>query len=275
MGRIKRLGLTALVAALMVAAIAPIAESRSVTRTKGTGWWFDISWTENDPDNLLGLPGNVHVGFMFGYDDQWGRYIFGNITDWECDPGETPGGHGFAAVVVEDTAKAAERAAENTVDEQVDSGVSRIDADAVVGAVRAEVSAIQDAALEHEFPPTCDFVQERSLDGSELKVTVDHVGGKVTITGPLIVTGGHGGGGPVLGRPLANITITGGTWEKYDWSSKYWGDGYRYADARTGTNWWGGKVSGSIGAMGFDDDPDDVSFSYYTGFSFKTVERIR
>ncbi len=275
MGRMKRLGLTALVAALAVAAIAPIAESSGVTRTRGNGWLFDINWTEKDPDDLLGLPGNVHVGFLFGTEDQWGRWFWGAITDWDCDPGEVPGGHGFAQALVTETVKLAERTAADTVEAAVASGASSIAPAAVISAVQSELSATVPEALEEEFPPTCDFVQERSLDGSGLKVAVDEANGKLTITGTLVVTGGHGGGGPVLGRPPANITITGGEWHKFDWNEKSWGANYSYSNARSGTNWFGGTVSGSIGAMGFDDDPDDVSWAFFGAFKFRTVDRFR
>lgn len=275
MGRIKRLGLTALVAVLMVAAAIPIAEGRSTTRTSGNGWHIDVSWQENDPDDLLGLPGNVHLGFMFAQSDQYGQYFFGAITDWDCEPGETPGGHGFAVNVVNDTTKAAKQAAADTVDRIVDSGASRIDAAAVISAVRSELAATLADAFEEEFPPTCDFVQERSLDGSQANVSIDGAKGVAKITGTLTVTGGHGGGGPVLGRPPINVTVSGGSWEKFDWANKYWGEGYSYSDNRAGTNWYGGVVSGAIGAMGFDDDPDDSSFASFGAFTFKTVDRIR
>ncbi len=275
MGRIKRLGLTALVAALMVAAFAPIAEGGSTIRTKGNGWSFGISWAENDPDDQLGLPGNVHLGFMAGFDDQWGRYVFGAITDWECEEGETPGGHGFGDVVVEEANKAAIRVARETVDDLVDSGATRIDPAIVIAAVRNELDNEVPAALEDEFPPTCDFMQERSLDGSELKVSIDATKGVAKITGTLTVFGGHGGGGPVLGRPPANITITGGSWEQFEYTNKYWGEGYSYSEARNGTSWFGGAVTGAIGAMGFDDDPDDASFAHFGAFNYRTVDRIR
>ncbi len=271
MGRIKRLGLTALVAALMVAAAMPIAEGGSTIRTRGTGWHVGISWMEVDRDDLLGLPGNVHVGSMWGFDDQYGRFIFGHIVDWECPDGELPG-HGFGAGVVAAATRAADRATDDTVDAIVDSGAATIDAAAVTAARRAATAAATVEDFE-EPPSPCDFVQAREIDGTNARVTVDQTKGKLTMTGSLTVTGGHGG--PVLGRPPVNITITGGSWEKSDYANKYWGEGYRYEEYRSGTSWHGGKVSGSIGAMGFDDDPDDTSFAGFGGFSFRTLDRIR
>ncbi len=272
MGRIKRLGLTALVAALMVAAAAPIAEGGSVTRTKGDGWFLGISWMEIDREDLLGLPGNVHTGFMFGFNDQYGQWLAGHILDWECPEGELPW-HGGAGVVA-NTSKAVERATDDTVDAIVDSGARTIDTNQVTAVRRTEATKV--AFDEFEEPPSpCDLVQERALDGSQAKVVVDRAKGTLNITGTLIVTGGHGGGGPVLGRPPANISVSGGSWEKFEESNKFWGEGYKFENHRNGTRWDGGRVTGSIGAMGFDDDPDDTSFAHFEGFAFRTVARIR
>ncbi len=53
----------------------------------------DVSWTELDPRDALGLPGNTHVGFLGVEDGAFGTFAFGDIADYACGPGETPGGH--------------------------------------------------------------------------------------------------------------------------------------------------------------------------------------
>ena len=44
--------------------------------------------------DLLGLPGNTHVGQLFVEDGSFGSFASGVISDFECEPGQVPGGHG-------------------------------------------------------------------------------------------------------------------------------------------------------------------------------------
>lgn len=80
---------------------APAANATSTWRAKGNGSQFSVSWTEYDLDDLLNIPGNVHLGYPSGYDEQYGIFFYGNVTDFECDPGAVPwgGGHGVQEVV--------------------------------------------------------------------------------------------------------------------------------------------------------------------------------
>ena len=44
---------------------------------------------------MLSLPGNTHVGFLSVFKMSGFTDVFGAIEDYECDPGEVPGGgHG-------------------------------------------------------------------------------------------------------------------------------------------------------------------------------------
>ena len=56
----------AMVSLTVVGLVSPILLSSSVgatvTKMVGNGVSVSVSWTEYDPDDLLGLPGNVHVG---------------------------------------------------------------------------------------------------------------------------------------------------------------------------------------------------------------------
>lgn len=250
-------------------------------RTNGSGRQFWTSWTEYDLDDSLGLPGNVHVGYLSGWSDQYGQYMFGNVTDFDCDEGEIPGyGHGIEEGIVDDGARAAEAAAEEAVEEIIDSGANLIDADTVVAAIAAEIAESVPAAIVEAFEeevPFCDYVQDRFLDGTgtaeftvNIKTQVAQVTGTITVTG-----GGHGEPGDVLGTPPVNLTISGGDWQKYESSYSYWGADYRYSYWSEGTDYFGGTVTGAIGGMGFDDDEDDESYGGYGTFKFKTVEKIR
>lgn len=80
-------------ACLAVSAMAsPAAAARpDSSSTVRSGERASVSWTELDPGNLLGLPGNTHVGNLFVEDGSFG-FSFGQILDLECEPGEEPGG---------------------------------------------------------------------------------------------------------------------------------------------------------------------------------------
>lgn len=122
-----------------------------------------------------------------------------------------------------------------------------------------------------EEPPETECVLEsqRSLyNAGPVTLTVDRKLNKATLTGPLEVADHEGGG--ATGQPMANITWTGvggtGTSTYYD---KYTDDeGNRFTMRRTETSRQG-TLSGTLGAMGFDDDADDESYGYFG--TFKTA----
>ena len=80
--------------ALAVAAPAAAASPDRFT-SKTSGGQAYVAWTEYDTDDLLGLQGNTHVGNLSVYKQPGFTDVFGSIDDWQCDPGEVPGGgHG-------------------------------------------------------------------------------------------------------------------------------------------------------------------------------------
>lgn len=273
----------AIVPVIALSGLVPIAiglpASAGSTRTSGVGTSVYLSWTEYDPADQLGLPGNVHIGFLHAENGPYGQYVFGNVTDFDCDPGETPwgGGHGTAEVV-DDGADVVEAATEDAIDEVVDGGGAVIESGAVVDAVADAIGEeVPDEILDEV--PVCDYLQDRFLDGSETAtLTVDMKRQKASITGRLVVHGGHGDHGepgPELGRPPITMTITGGDWNEFEWSYASRGAGWSYRDSQKGKSYHGGVVTGSIGAMGFADDADDESWAGFSRYRYTTVERIR
>ena len=253
-----------------------------VTRTSGSGQNIDVSWTEYDPDDLLGLPGNVHIGYLYADSGPYGSYVSGSVSDFDCDEGETPwggGGHGIAEEIVDDGAEAVATATVDAIEAVADSNESVIDAADVVAAVQSELDdAITDTiADEFEEYPACDYIQDRFLDGTgTTTLTVDTKAKVARITGTLTVTnGGHGEPGNVLATPPVDITIRGGEWEQYEYSWKVRGRTYRYSDWQKGTRYYGGTVTGRVGAMGLADDADDASYGGFTSYRYRTVERVR
>lgn len=272
------------VACAALALTAPLilggTASAVVTRTSGTGQYVDVGWTEYDPDDLLGLPGNVHVGYLFVESGPYGTYFYGNVTDFDCDEGEVPwGGHGVVVEVVDEAAEVIAAATEDAIDEVVDSGGATIDADVVVDNVQSELGTEIPETIEDEFEeiPACDYLQDRFLDGQgTATVTVDVKQQTARITGRLTVTnGGHGEPGTVLATPPIDVTITGGEWERYEYSYSSKGATYSFSDWQKGTRLYGGTVTGGIGAMGFADDSDDVSYGGFASYRYRTVERVR
>lgn len=279
----KRTVASAMSLALLTSVLwAPAANAGSTYRAKGNGSQFWVSWTEYDPDDLLNIPGNVHVGYLSGYDEQYGIFFYGNVTDFECDPGEVPwgGGHGVEEVVAEGQ-QSADAGEENALDAIIASGAKTIKAETVVDSILTNLEEDVPGFIEEEFPPACDYLQDRFLGAEEngkptATFTVDAKKETLTVTGNLVVSaGGHGDPGGVLGRPPINLTITGGEWQKFEYSYKGSGQDYSYSYWQKGTDFYGGTVSGAIGGMGFDDDPDDESFGGFGTFSYRTVERIR
>lgn len=267
------IGFTALV-------VLPSPADAVVTRTSGTGEYFNVSWTEYDPEDLLGLPGNVHIGFLYAENGPYGSYVSGNVTDFDCDEGETPwGGHGFSEAVVDETVKVAGDATEDAIADIIDSGVSAIDAEFVTEAVTSELSKEIGEVIGEEFEefPTCDYLGDRFLDGQgTTTVTVDTRKQIARMTGTLTVSnGGHGEPGNVLATPPIDVTITGGNWQRYESSYSVEGEGYKYTSWQKGTSYDGGTVTGGIGAMGFADDADDESYGGFSTFRYRTVDRVR
>lgn len=261
---------TALVAATLA---SPVGASQTV-KTKGNGTRVNVSWTEYDPDDLVGAPGNVHVGYLYAENGPYGTYFFGNVTDFDCAPGQNPfvGHHG----VVDEGADVAEEAVVDAIEAIVDSGAAAIDADLVTGTVGEELNdEIPEEIVEEA--EGCTYLGDRFLEGdTNIAMTVDTAAKVATITGNLVVsTGGHGEPGDVLGRPPVNITITGGEWQKWESSYSVRSADYRYSDSQKGTDWNGGAVTGAIGVMDFANDADDESFGSFSAYSYRTVERVR
>ncbi len=260
----------------VTALLAAPAAGASAVRAKGSGWQFSVSWVELDPEDVLGLPGNVHLGWLGAWSDQWGTYSFGHVADLDCPNGQLPYGGHHEAVVAE-AAQVTEAAVEDAIVMLADSGATTIDSAFVIETVEKELADELPEEIEDEVP-FCEYVQDRFLDGAEAVVTVDMTNRVATMTGVLTVHGGHGEHGEpgdILGRPPVNLTITGGEWSTSEWSYSYKSESYKYSDWRRGTDYYGGAVSGAIGAMGFDDDPDDEAYGGFGTFDFKSVERIR
>lgn len=275
----------ALVTALAVVATLVWAApaGAEVYRSRGTGQQFYVSWTEIDLDDSLGILGNVHVGYLSGWSDQYGTYFWGNVTDFECEEGEVPwGGHHVVEAVVDEAVEAAGAAADKAVEDIIDSGATLIDSRTVIDTVQESLSDTVSDVVEEEVPNACDYMQDRFLSGTDLdgnptvNFTVDMTNKLVTVSGTLLVFGGgHGEPEEVLGMPPINMTISGGEWQKYENSYKYWSESFAYSYWSAGTDYYGGTITGAIGAMGFDDDADDVAFGGFGSWSYRTVERIR
>lgn len=124
-----------------------------------------------------------------------------------------------------------------------------------------------------EEPPAetnCTLDAERFMYGDGLTLTVDRKLTTARLTGTLTVED-HGGEGAAASPPV-DITWTGfgGTSSTTIEDSFTDPNGTKFyskrtESARTGT------VSGRIGAMGFDDDADDISSGWFG--TFRTMER--
>lgn len=276
----RRAVVPALLAGAIVSSAVAVPADAGSTRTSGTGRYLDVGWTEYDPDDLLGLPGNVHIGYLYVDSGPYGSWAYGNVTDFDCDEGEVPWGGGHVGIehVVAEGADVVEGATEDAIDAAVDGGGAVIASGVVVDTIAADLGEeLPDEIIEEV--PACDYVQDRFLDGTDsLTVNVDLKKKVATVTGRVTVHGGHGEHGEpgvVLGRPPVNITITGGEWNQFEWTYESRGKGWSYSDSQKGTSYWGGTVTGGIGAMGFADDADDESYGSFTQYSYKTKERIR
>ena len=121
-----------------------------------------------------------------------------------------------------------------------------------------------------EEPPETECVLEsqRSLyNAGPVTLTVDRKLNKATLTGPLEVADHEGGG--ATGQPMANITWTGvGGTGQHLLRQVHRRRGQPLHDAAH-RDLPRGHLSGTLGAMGFDDDADDESYGYFG--TFKTA----
>jgi hypothetical protein len=119
-----------------------------------------------------------------------------------------------------------------------------------------------------EEPPEdteCTLESQRFLyNPGPISLIVDRKLAQATLTGALAVENHDGG---TTAQPTANITWTGigGTATSTTYN-KYTDDqGNRFTMRRTETA-REGTLSGTIGAMGFDDDADDQAYGYFGTF---------
>lgn len=124
-----------------------------------------------------------------------------------------------------------------------------------------------------EEPPEdsgCVLEAERFVFGEGLTLTMDRRLAKARLTGTVQVDN-HGGEGP-SGTPTVDITWTGtGATSTSTYTDSYTDtNGVKYSTKRTETA-RGATISGRIGAMGFDDDTDDVATGYFG--TFRTSDR--
>ncbi|MBC7291923.1 MAG: hypothetical protein H5T83_11410 [Actinotalea sp.] len=83
-------------AALLLGAAAPAVagERPRVDRWKVLEQRATVSWLEQDHDDASGRPGTVHTGGMLVEKAYGNTDMFGYLADWDCEPGELPGGEG-------------------------------------------------------------------------------------------------------------------------------------------------------------------------------------
>ncbi|GAB7190908.1 hypothetical protein NUM3379_16150 [Kineococcus sp. NUM-3379] len=210
---------------VLLATAGPAAAApKDSTSTKRSGASAFVKWTEYDFENLLPIPdSNVHVGFLSVSKEARGTFLHGQITDWQCDPGEVPGGH-----------------------------------------------------AEPGTPGTCDYVRDRMLGSEAMTLIVDARAGTAVATGEVIVSnGGHGGPGTELGRVPARVELRGsGPMASYT-STETWNDGTStYRSRIRGVASGDAVVTGALGAMGFTDDRDDVSYGSFRTYTEVSRERI-
>ena len=88
----------ALVLAVPLAAVTFVAPAGAAPpdtfSSRTSGGQAYTQWTEYDAGDQLGLPGNVHVGFLSVYQQPGFTDVFGTVEDYNCDEGEVPGGGG-------------------------------------------------------------------------------------------------------------------------------------------------------------------------------------
>lgn len=99
-GRRTALASAALAAALLLTTLTPgTADARSFYQYRESGRAADAQWTQIDGTEPGSGPfGNVHVGYLEVRETSKGEgSVWGEIADFDCEPGELPGhgGHGF------------------------------------------------------------------------------------------------------------------------------------------------------------------------------------
>lgn len=99
-GRRTALASAALAAALLLTALTPgTAEASSFYQYRESGRAAQADWTQIDGTEPGTTPfGNVHVGYLDVRETSKGKgTVWGEIADFDCEPGELPGhgGHGF------------------------------------------------------------------------------------------------------------------------------------------------------------------------------------
>ncbi|MCA1783805.1 MAG: hypothetical protein ABR616_00240 [Dermatophilaceae bacterium] len=125
---------------------------------------------------------------------------------------------------------------------------------------------------EEPVEGACDLVESRWIfaEPGAITLTMDRKLTTAKISGRLTVYGDHDG--EAIGFPMANITLTGfGVTSTSRDSGSYTdsnGQRYSYKSTNTGRQ---GVVTGSIGAMVFDDEPGESSWGYFG--SFRSMDR--
>lgn len=95
LSRPARVAAPALACLAVLAVASPASAGRPDSSTNvRSGERATVSWTELDPANLLGAPGNTHVGNLSVEDGVFGSFAHGFIDDFQCEAGQAPGGHG-------------------------------------------------------------------------------------------------------------------------------------------------------------------------------------
>lgn len=121
---------------------------------------------------------------------------------------------------------------------------------------------------EPEPEPGCVHVGARSLEGWDIPFTMDRKLQSATLKGRLVVYGGgHGEGGDVVGRPMADIVWTGtGTTSKGRYTSRWVEGSTTYTESYRAT-YRNGAMGGTLGPMGFDPDLSSGWLTTYTASS--------
>ena len=114
--------------------------------------------------------------------------------------------------------------------------------------------AFEEGEPEPEPEPGCVHIGARDISGWNIPFTMDKKLGTATLKGRLEVVGHGPNGGPVVGRPMADITWSGiGDTSRERYTSRWSEGGMTHSDtfratARQAT------MGGTLGPMGFDPD---------------------
>ncbi|EYR63393.1 hypothetical protein N866_01005 [Actinotalea ferrariae CF5-4] len=122
-------------AALLLGAAAPAVagERPQVDQFMVLEQRATFSWVEEDHDDAAGRPGTVHTGGML-IDKAYGTTdVFGYLADWDCEPGQLPGGEGCVLLTEYEIATAGA-----TLDVDVRAGTAHLSGDVVLFDLRME-----------------------------------------------------------------------------------------------------------------------------------------